>query len=67
MSGHSKRVLAAGLYLAVITLAGLGLGAVIRHTVGAIAALFALVFLIPQVIHESLTVGTFAAVPPLEL
>ena len=39
----------------------------IRHTVGAIAALFALVFLIPQVIHESLTVGTFAAVPPLEL
>ena len=39
----------------------------IRHTVGAIAALFALVFLIPQVIHESLAVGTFAAVPPLEL
>ena len=31
MSGHSKRVLAAGLYLAVITLAGPGLGAVIRH------------------------------------
>jgi hypothetical protein len=49
MSGHSKRVLAAGLYLAVITLAALGLGAVIRHTVGAIAALFALVFLVPQV------------------
>ena len=39
------------LYLAVIT-CRLGLGAVIRHTVGAIAALFALVSLIPQVIHE---------------
>ena len=52
MSGRSKRVLTARLYLAVITPAGLGLGAVIRHTVGAIAALFALVFLIPQVIHE---------------
>jgi ABC-2 type transport system permease protein len=44
-------VLAAGLYLAVITLVRLGLGAVIRHTVGAIAALFGLVFVIAQVIH----------------
>jgi ABC-2 type transport system permease protein len=52
MSGHSKWVLAAVLYLGVITLVGLGLGAVIRHTAGAIAALFALVFLIPQVTHE---------------
>jgi hypothetical protein len=32
-------VLAVGLYLAMITLVGLGLGAVIRHTAGAIAAL----------------------------
>jgi hypothetical protein len=31
MSAHSKRVLAAGPCPAVITLAGLGLGAVIRH------------------------------------
>ena len=49
--GVLRGVLAAGLYLAIITLVGLGLGAVIRHTAGAIAALFALVFLIPQVIH----------------
>ncbi len=49
--GVLRGVLAAGLYLTVITLVGLGLGAVIRHTAGAIAALFALVFLIPQVIH----------------
>jgi ABC-2 type transport system permease protein len=49
--GVLRGVLAAGLYLAVITLLGLGLGTIIRHTAGAIAALFALVFLIPQVIH----------------
>jgi ABC-2 type transport system permease protein len=49
--GVLRGVLAAGLYLAIITLVGLGLGALIRHTAGAIAALFGLVFLIPQVIH----------------
>jgi ABC-2 type transport system permease protein len=49
--GVLRGVLAAGLYLAIITAVGLGLGGVIRHTAGAIAALFALVFLIPQVIH----------------
>jgi ABC-2 type transport system permease protein len=49
--GVLRGVLAAGLYLAVITLIGLGFGAIIRHTAGAIAALFGLVFLIPQVIH----------------
>jgi ABC-2 type transport system permease protein len=49
--GVLRGVLAAGLYLAVITLVGLGLGTVIRHTAGAIAAMFALVFLIPHVIN----------------
>jgi hypothetical protein len=49
--GVLRGVLAAGLYLAVITVVGLGLGTLIRHTAGAVAALFALVFLIPQVIH----------------
>ena len=49
--GVLRGVLAAGLYLAVITVVGLGLGAIIRHSAGAIAALFGLVFLIPQVIH----------------
>jgi len=49
--GVLRGVLAAGLCLAVISLVGLGLGAVIRHTVGAIAALFGLVFVIAQVIH----------------
>lgn len=49
--GVLRGVFAAGLYLALITLVGLGLGAIIRHTAGAIAALFGVVFLIPQVIH----------------
>lgn len=49
--GVLRGVLTAGIYLAVITLVGLGLGAVIRHTAGATAAMFGLVFLVPQVIH----------------
>lgn len=62
--GVLRGVLAAGLYLLVITLVGLGLGTIIRHTAGAIAALFALVFLIPQVIHAmpapwSTSIGKF--------
>jgi hypothetical protein len=43
--GWLRPVLAAGLYMTVVTLVGFGLGAVIRHTAGALAALFGLVFL----------------------
>ena len=50
-SGMLRGVLAAGLYLAISTLVGLELGAIIRHTAGAIAALCARGFLIPQIIH----------------
>jgi ABC-2 type transport system permease protein len=39
-----------GLYLGVVALLGLALGALLRHTAGAIAALFALVFLLPGVV-----------------
>jgi hypothetical protein len=49
--GVLRGVLAAGLYLAIIALVGLGLGAIIRHTAGAVAAMFGLVFLIPQIVH----------------
>ncbi len=35
----------AGLYMAVVSLVGFGLGALLRHTAGALAAMFALVFL----------------------
>jgi len=44
-------VLAAGLYLAVMAWVGLGLGAVIRHTAGAITATVGVVFLLPQIVH----------------
>lgn len=43
-----RAVSGAGLYLAVLALVGLGLGAIIRHTAGAIAALFGLAFVLPE-------------------
>jgi ABC-2 type transport system permease protein len=49
--GALRGVLAAGFYLAVMAWVGLGLGAVIRHTAGALTATVALVFLVPQIIH----------------
>jgi hypothetical protein len=49
--GVLRGVLAAGFYLAVMALVGLGLGSIIRHTAGAITALFGLVFLLPTVVH----------------
>ncbi len=44
-SGVLRAVSCAGLHLFVVTVVGYGLGAVIRHTAGAIAAVFALVYL----------------------
>jgi ABC-2 type transport system permease protein len=43
--GVLRAVLSAGVYMTVVTMVGFGLGAIIRHTAGALAALFALVFL----------------------
>ncbi len=40
-----RAVICAGLYLATVTLVGFGLGAVLRHTAGGMAAMFGLVFL----------------------
>jgi ABC-2 type transport system permease protein len=48
--GALRGVLAAGFYLAVMTWVGLGLGAVIRHTAGAITAMVGVVFLLPTII-----------------
>jgi len=48
--GALRAVLSAGFYLAVIALVGLALGALLRHSAGAIAALFGLVFVLPGVI-----------------
>jgi hypothetical protein len=49
--GALRGLLAAGLYLAVMAWVGLGLGAVIRHTAGAITAMVGVVFLLPTVIR----------------
>jgi len=44
--GHVLRAVGfAGLYMMVVTMVGFGLGAIIRHTAGAIAAMVAIVFL----------------------
>jgi ABC-type transport system involved in multi-copper enzyme maturation permease subunit len=48
--GVLRAVLMAGAYPALIALIGLGLGAVIRHTAGAICAVVAVLFLLPLVI-----------------
>jgi ABC-2 type transport system permease protein len=48
--GVLRAVLMAGAYPALIALIGLGLGAVIRHTAGAICAVVALLFLLPLLV-----------------
>jgi ABC-2 type transport system permease protein len=47
--GVLRAVLMAGAYLCLIGLIGLGLGAVIRHTAGAIGAMVAVVFVLPLI------------------
>jgi hypothetical protein len=49
--GALRGVLAAGFYLAVTTWVGLGLGAIIRHTAGALTAVTAVVLLLPEIVH----------------
>lgn len=45
-----RAVLVAGLYLAVLALIGLAFGVMLRHTAGAICAVFGLVFILPGVV-----------------
>jgi ABC-2 type transport system permease protein len=47
LSGHAGPVLAAGVLMPACVLAGLGLGAIIRHTAGAIAATVGVIYLVP--------------------
>ncbi len=48
--GALRAVFGAGLYLTVLGLLGLGLGALIRHSAGAIAALVGLLFVLPGIV-----------------
>jgi ABC-2 type transport system permease protein len=49
--GVLRAVVMAGVYLALVGLIGLGLGALIRHTAGAIGALAGVIFVIPVLLH----------------
>lgn len=49
--GALRAVIGGGLYLAVLGLLALGLGAIIRHSAGAIAALFGLLLVLPGLAH----------------
>jgi hypothetical protein len=46
-----RAVLMAGAYPALIALIGLGLGALIRHTAGAISAVVGVLFVLPLILH----------------
>lgn len=48
--GAMRAVLAAGFYLFIAGLIGLGLGTLLRYTAGAVAAAIGLLFLLPQVV-----------------
>ncbi|MCU1589831.1 MAG: putative transporter transrane protein [Frankiales bacterium] len=49
--GVARAVIGSALYLAGIGLLGLGLGALLRNTAGAISTLFGLLFVVPVVVH----------------
>jgi ABC-2 type transport system permease protein len=61
--GVARAVTGAGLYLAVLALAGLGLGAVLRSAAGAITALFGLLF-VPRIVMQFLPVSWQDTVGP---
>jgi len=48
--GALRAVVGAGLYLAVLGLLGLGLGALVRHGAGAIAVVVGLLFVLPGIV-----------------
>jgi len=48
--GPLRAVLGAGCYMLIAMLIGTGLGAIIRHTAGAITALFLLIMVLPQLV-----------------
>ena len=61
--GVVRALIGGGLYLAVLGLLGLGLGAIIRASAGAIAALFSLLF-VPQVLVQLLPESWKTAIGP---
>jgi hypothetical protein len=53
--GALRLVADSGLYLAVVALFGLGLGALLRRSAGALATVVAIQFLLPAILHKTLS------------
>ena len=64
---HRARVVGAALYLTVVGLFGLGLGAIVRNTAGGIAAFAAIMFVLPPLMNVLPTSWNNAASPYLPL
>ena len=65
--GVARAVIGAGLYLAVVGLFGLGLGAIVRNTAGGIAAFAGIMFVLPPLMNVLPTSWNNAASPYLPL
>ena len=65
--GVARAVVGAGLYLTVVGLFGLGLGAIVRNTAGGIATFAALMFVLPPLMNVLPTSWNDAASPYLPL
>jgi ABC-2 type transport system permease protein len=65
--GVARAVIGAGLYLTVVGLFGLGLGAIVRNTAGGIAAFAGIMFVLPPLMNVLPTSWNNAASPYLPL
>jgi hypothetical protein len=65
--GVARAVIGAGLYLAVVGLFGLGLGAIVRNTAGGIGAFAGIMFVLPPLMNVLPTSWNNAASPYLPL
>ncbi len=65
--GVARAVIGAALYLTVVGLFGLGLGAIVRNTAGGIAAFAAIMFVLPPLMNVLPTSWNNAASPYLPL
>jgi hypothetical protein len=65
--GVARAVIGAGLYLTVVGLFGLGLGAIVRNTAGGIAAFAGIMFVLPPLMNVLPTSWNDAASPYLPL
>jgi hypothetical protein len=65
--GVARAVIGAGLYLTVVGLFGLGLGAIVRNTAGGIATFAGLMFVLPPLMNVLPTSWNNAASPYLPL